>query len=167
MARKINFNLNSDKTLEKRYGKLTIIGKEFIKLNGVKQVLCRCECGKDLYRKVSDLKSGSLKSCSIKCSRLKHKYGDKYGRLTFIKYCEFSTAPIALCLCECGNKKKIIISHAVKGRIKSCGCLRKENIKSYFHSEKLLQKQCKHCQKKFTTFNQQKVFCPEKCKRKN
>lgn len=31
------------------------------------------------------------------------------------------------CICECGNKKKIITDHLVSGHTKSCGCMAKEN----------------------------------------
>ena len=32
------------------------------------------------------------------------------------------------CLCECGNEKNIALNSLIKGRTKSCGCIRKNNI---------------------------------------
>lgn len=55
------------------------------------------------------------------------KAGDQFGRLTAIRfshrekgfaYWEFS--------CECGVAKVLVINNILKGRTKSCGCLRKQ-----------------------------------------
>lgn len=55
--------------------------------------------------------------------------GQKYGRLTVEKVIyQKGKATRVDCLCECGNRKQIIISDVRSGHTKSCGCLQKESI---------------------------------------
>lgn len=61
--------------------------------------------------------------------RLELKNGDKFNKLTFIKYAGKKELPcgqkilIAKCKCDCGNYKDVLVLHLVRNRIKSCGCL--------------------------------------------
>ncbi len=54
--------------------------------------------------------------------------GEKYGKLTVIKEVEKFVQPSGqsqrgfLCKCECGNTKKVRLSHLRHGRVISCGC---------------------------------------------
>lgn len=64
------------------------------------------------------------------------KSGDKFGRLTIIKEVEKRKGRrFCLCQCSCANKtiKEFRLSHLTSGKIRSCGCLRKERT-----SERLL-----------------------------
>lgn len=62
-------------------------------------------------------------------NKISIKTGDKYGRLTIIKEGDRLILPsgqpnrTADCLCECGNKKNVRLSHLVRNRISSCGCI--------------------------------------------
>lgn len=63
--------------------------------------------------------------------------GEKYGRLTVIKFVESKKEPSGgyvryyQCLCDCGNKT-IVRGRALRnGNTKSCGCLRKERTTKY------------------------------------
>lgn len=49
--------------------------------------------------------------------------GRKFGRLTMLTKLPNNRA---LCLCDCGTEKSITISHIIRGKIQSCGCLHKE-----------------------------------------
>jgi hypothetical protein len=65
--------------------------------------------------------------------------GEKFGRLTIIKYVGLDVSKKALweCLCDCGT---IIVRPAncfTKGHTKSCGCLRKETAGSLNRSHTL------------------------------
>lgn len=55
--------------------------------------------------------------------------GQKYGRLTVenIIYQKGQHTYVD-CLCECGNRKRIVISDVRSGHTRSCGCLQKEKI---------------------------------------
>lgn len=57
--------------------------------------------------------------------------GNTYGRLTIISADlphEGSGRKVE-CLCECGNKKLVRLSHLKAGKIKSCGCWHDESAK--------------------------------------
>jgi len=58
----------------------------------------------------------------------------KFGRLTVVsegksQKLKNGTRKYWLCKCDCGNEKQVISNSLVKGKTKSCGCLRKENSK--------------------------------------
>lgn len=55
------------------------------------------------------------------------KIGDAFGRLTVIKEIGKKRGAILfLCKCECGNEKEITGCDIRTGKVKSCGCLKKE-----------------------------------------
>jgi len=55
--------------------------------------------------------------------------GQKFGRLTVLEFAgkDKSRTALYLCKCDCGQKKIIISSEFKRGKIQSCGCLRKES----------------------------------------
>lgn len=61
-------------------------------------------------------------------ARIKDLTGQKFGRLTIIKEVEKdkNNKSQCLCICECGNEKIIRKSDLRTGKIKSCGCIKKE-----------------------------------------
>lgn len=58
------------------------------------------------------------------------KKGDKFSKLTILKEVEKFIQPSGqaqrgfLCICECGIKRKIRLSHLIHNRVKSCGCIK-------------------------------------------
>lgn len=51
----------------------------------------------------------------------------KFGRLTVLSVVkEKGKKSVAICVCDCGNKKNITFAHIKNGGTKSCGCLRSE-----------------------------------------
>lgn len=58
--------------------------------------------------------------------------GQRFGRLTCLKYVGHNEGRSALwlCKCDCGNEVVKCIYDMKKGRTNSCGCLRKEYDKS-------------------------------------
>lgn len=54
--------------------------------------------------------------------------GQKFGRLKVIKRIgtEKNRKPIWLCMCDCGNETFSNRSNLLQGKMKSCGCLKKE-----------------------------------------
>jgi hypothetical protein len=66
--------------------------------------------------------------------KIEIKLGDKYGRLTIIEEIEVyssiqgQTQRMCLCLCECGNTKKVKLGNLRNGMTKSCGCLSIETV---------------------------------------
>lgn len=54
--------------------------------------------------------------------------GQKFGKLTVIRYDHTSKnyKPVWLCKCDCGNEKLITSQHLLNGDTISCGCHKKE-----------------------------------------
>ena len=59
--------------------------------------------------------------------KLQNLIGQKFGRLTVIKFIEHKNDHTKwLCQCECGNIKVVRADSLKNGSIKSCGCLKRE-----------------------------------------
>lgn len=54
--------------------------------------------------------------------------GSVFGRLTVIEYSHSQHDRLWRCLCDCGNETIVRTNHLRLGRIKSCGCLRKDTL---------------------------------------
>ena len=120
-----------------KFARLTILEKDEENSNKGLGVFywCLCDCGNKISRNAAQIKRGHIKSCGclheILAAKL-HEYvtdyphnyedisGNKYGRLTPIKY-NINTGKW-LCLCDCGNKKEVKSSSLKLGRTVSCGC---------------------------------------------
>jgi len=103
-----------------------------LKPNSKKKIVITCpKCGVVFERYFSVLnKSGSFlcQKCAIKKKLSKTiKPGTKKNRLTVLKPAEKSGYSIFRC--DCGNICEVSNSNFLLDKTKSCGCLRKENIK--------------------------------------
>lgn len=116
-----------------KYNRLTLISLAEKNPNGNKW-LCQCECGKETVATVSAVKYGKIKSCgcykteTIKLRR-KHQAGERYNYLTLVNF-EYKGSKILnywKALCDCGNEIVTPVSRIIRGKIKSCGCLRSNN----------------------------------------
>lgn len=76
----------------------------------------------------------------------KNLTGKKYGKLTAIKYSRFegTCKTYWLFKCECGNKVEKVVRDVRRGRVKSCGCLRKKPLRK----KPLPTKVCSRCRKR-------------------
>ena len=99
----------------------------------------------------------------------KDRTGQKYGRLTAIKYLytNYRRKAVWLCECDCGNYIEVASDHLVMGDIKSCGCLHSDMSKERI--KKLIENQIKYRKPNekyiIKVFNQMKTRCyNEKCK---
>lgn len=59
--------------------------------------------------------------------------GDRFGKLTVIgfervKARKRGTTLKAICQCDCGGTKSVILSSLAQGKTRSCGCLQKETL---------------------------------------
>lgn len=107
------------------FGRLTVIGFDH-KANGHKYYKCKCECGNEHIASACNLKSGMIKSCGCLKREPVDLTGQKFGKLTAIKYDHKSKGKIYwLCECECGNTHVVAASNLTSGKTKSCGCLSK------------------------------------------
>ena len=105
--------------------------------------LCRCDCGTETVVSSSCLLHGTTKSCG--CLR-KEKAGEnnfidltgnRYGRLVVIEKVEHPGRYVYwLCQCDCGNKVAVMGKSLKNGNTRSCGCLRKENMREIGRTKK-------------------------------
>jgi hypothetical protein len=126
----------------KRFGKLTVIEDSGQRSHKAILWKCFCDCGNFSLVKTARLIAGITSSCG--CIRRgvhignKHKkqsprkgmidkIGLKIHRLTIIDMI-FEIRKPTLCVlkCECGNTVKKPYREFIKGKVKSCGCIRRE-----------------------------------------
>lgn len=97
--------------------------------------LCRCSCGGTKITTKDQLECGKAKSCG--CIRRERKeagnlVGQVFSRLTVIEprivECPSKTQRRWLCRCECGKERVVSRTDLITGHVKSCGCLRRENV---------------------------------------
>lgn len=83
------------------------------------------------------------KNKSVSGGKRKNVIGNKYGRLTVLSDAKDRSLPggqtvrFVLCRCDCGNEKEINLGRLKHGRVKSCGCIRGEDLTIYgkgFHN---------------------------------
>ncbi len=125
------------------YGKTgeDITGQRFSKLVAVKRVensrdgktrwLCQCDCGNTKIVKMSELKSGHVKSCG--CMRPhstgRNLLGQRFSRLVALEKTEKRDSKGSIiwrCRCDCGNDTYVSEDSLVNGRTVSCGCRKRE-----------------------------------------
>ena len=117
----------------KRYGKIVVLQQvldpiEREKRHGAACWLCKCDCGQTFITTGHELRRGKRKTCGKKqCSNLViNQTGNKYGKLTVLKYAGLNKIGQALweCKCDCGNTVKILGINLRNGNSRSCGCLK-------------------------------------------
>lgn len=107
-----------------RFGKLTVICRHpEMRKYGRSLFECRCDCGNTIFQLPDPLKRGIQTSCKH-CLGFSH-IGKKFNSLTIISFsgCQ-NRLTMGICKCDCGNLKELSISRVIKGKIRSCGCLR-------------------------------------------
>ena len=99
---------------------------------------CKCDCGNVTEVTSHSLRSGTSKSCGcIKRERNALHAGQKFGRLTIVKSLGSKTKKPRiywLCQCECGNTTEANTTDLKGGKVKSCGCLKKDYTASVTHN---------------------------------
>lgn len=120
-----------------KFGKLTVIerDKSFVK---VVRWVCKCDCGNTKTIRGYCLKDGTTQSCGCLSGKsnigkrrpqeAKKHIGKKFNRLTVIDI-ERNTSQggyFLITKCDCGNFSKQIHADLESGKVKSCGCLVKE-----------------------------------------
>lgn len=117
-----------------RYGRLTVIERDFSRKGNHAYWLCKCECGNTKSIKSYNLRSGATQSCG--CLHFdvvaKNIAGQRFGKLTVIEKANRPNKPKSenhvwwKCLCDCGNVHIVRGSNLIRGNVQSCGCLIKE-----------------------------------------
>lgn len=139
-----------------KIGRLTVLrkgnGRKTSGGNHVTTWICRCDCGaiKEIdYQKLKNrttLSCGCLRNEKVFNVNFVDLVGQKYNRLTFIRYLEEGERKTNgynwICKCDCGNFIHANASKVKSGHTKSCGCLEKEFVeninKKYKYRDKRL-----------------------------
>lgn len=118
----------------RRFGKLTVIGKEKETRNRYCVWRCRCDCGNEVNISTKQLQRGTILNCGCvpktnarNGCKAENLEGRRFGNLTVIRRVENVKGRTCwLCQCDCGGQKKVTAKNLKAGKVKSCGCLRKE-----------------------------------------
>ena len=129
--------------LNQSFGRLTVIARAGSDNSHKALWLCKCNCGKQIVARGSDLISKKIISCGcykqeISSPDLTNK---RFGQLTVIKKSKSRNNQIVwLCECDCGNEIEVTTNHLTTGNTQSCGCLvsKSENqIANYLKSKQI------------------------------
>lgn len=120
-----------------RYGRLTVLERDYSKPKGRAYWYCQCDCGNITSVSRGNLLNGSVQSCGCLAKELTSKRslidltGQRFGRLTVLQRDEskpkgHQRKVYWICRCECGKIKSIPTDKLRSGEIQSCGCLQRE-----------------------------------------
>lgn len=90
------------------------------------KVVCPA-CGKTFITRAEHIKNGKNCGCTTRI-KMNDLTGKKFGRLTAIEPTNRKASNGAIiwkCICDCGNVNFVDSGSLTKGRVQSCGCLRK------------------------------------------
>lgn len=123
-----------------RYGRLTVIERDYSRPKGKAYWLCQCDCGNITSVSRGNLLNGSIRSCG--CLRkevqdkkalatLKDITGQRFGRLIVLHRDEskpkgHGCKAYWICQCDCGNTVSVVGTNLRNGSTQSCGCLQRE-----------------------------------------
>lgn len=120
----------------KRFGKL-VVDSHYGRRKYLVFYNCVCDCGNTCIISYSSLKNGKTKSCGCfhaDVNRQVHSIditGNKYGRLVAVSFAYRKNKNTYWnVVCDCGSTKQVGYSHLVRGKIKSCGCIKREILSS-------------------------------------
>jgi hypothetical protein len=115
-----------------KVGKMTII-KSVGMINGNHSYECLCDCGNTQIKSASTIRNALRTNANMSCgcSKIKDITGQKFGKLTAIKFVTTNKHGGAIweCECECGNKKVASADHLKQGNVTRCNtCPQTDNI---------------------------------------
>jgi hypothetical protein len=125
-------------------GRAKLVGRKFNRLTLLKEVgvdkfdratcLFRCDCGTEKVMPLSPVMAGKSRSCGcliIEAARARITYsaGQKYHRLTLVETVGYNIRGVMLwrAKCDCGGEMIASGSRMKCGKVKSCGCFRRED----------------------------------------
>lgn len=117
------------------FGELTVVAMLYGYKNGKTYCRCLCSCGNEHIASISNLISGSTKSCGCQTynmiwnNRRTNLCGLVFGRLTVVEmlYGYKNKRTYCKCSCSCGTETIVDMGNLLNHRTSSCGCLEKES----------------------------------------
>ena len=132
-----------------RFVRLFVLGPVF--KNRFGNWRCRCDCGKDMVVKTSELKFGKTNSCGCWTKdRMKAKKGkttlnlggERFGRLVAkVRVGIRWNKALWLCQCDCGKESVVGSGQLRSGKTKSCGCYQREVVKKMMTNHLLTEEE--------------------------
>jgi hypothetical protein len=120
--------MKSSKLIGKKFGKLTIDNAGSFNGRIICDVTCECGTKKTVYW--SNLSSGGTQSCGCAKRELLDSplifVGARFERLEIIDIVFENNRKMCVVRCDCGTEKKVQTGSLLSGKVKSCGCLKKE-----------------------------------------
>lgn len=117
-----------------KFNRFTLISLAVPDPNGRVNWLCRCDCGTEKVMNVTLVAKGQIKSCGcLKAeaaqARSPRHAGEKFNRLTLVELSGRNAQGIPLwrCACDCGGEVFASGARVAGGKVKSCGCYRREH----------------------------------------
>jgi hypothetical protein len=110
----------------KRFGLLTVIGKQKHPKHRGTWWLCLCDCGNTRLVIAGRLKGGITRSCKECFTNIEDITGKRFGRLVVISLYSKCPRVTWLCRCDCGNYTTAYAINLKRNYVSSCGCYRKE-----------------------------------------
>ena len=106
--------------------------------------VCQCACTKKVKVPTAYLLNGHSESCG--CAGVNNLTGKRFGKLTVLSLSKTRDLRegqrVWNCLCDCGNKTRVITSSLKNGNTKSCGCLKINNLcgENNYQAQRNIQK---------------------------
>lgn len=113
-----------------RYGHLLVLhrgnSKRTSSGNSVVMWTCRCDCGKEIDVRGTNLRNGHSTSCGCRHDKaIKQEQGKRYGKLTVIDFDKIKdNIAYWTCKCDCGNYTVVSGKDLRSGNTRSCGCVK-------------------------------------------
>lgn len=128
----VSSNTSKDYT-NQTFGKLQAVKRLPKYKNNKTFYECKCECGNSRIVVSGSLTMGKVTMCK-ECAKIESRKkirkdytGQTFGKLKIEEMIYEDGKTKALCKCECGNTKKIILPNVINGHTQSCGCYEKES----------------------------------------
>jgi len=117
---------------------LTVLRENGKNKKNEKEWLCQCKCGRYKIATTNSLKRGKIKSCGCYNEKRYEDLSGKYGKLTVIECVgkNKNNYKIYKCKCDCGNEIVVVGTRLKNGHTKSCGCNRKNQLKTHGYASK-------------------------------
>ena len=119
--------------VNERFGNLTVLEFEGMDKHHHSLWLCQCDCGNQIVVSRSHLTSGNTSSCGCRkrMTRYEDISGERFGRLTVIRFDHINVRHQScwLCQCDCGNQIVVQASSLHSGNTASCGCYKKDRAR--------------------------------------
>ena len=125
----------------RRFHRLVVQGRDFPNApDGRVRWRCLCDCGTAITVTAKSLSSGNTRSCGClrknpdPPAKVVAMVGATFGRLTVLAVDLYDPATSrwrVRCRCVCGAERVVLSMSLLRGKTKSCGCLRAEALREF------------------------------------